>query len=41
MTANHLTKEDILENGHTLAFPDSMKALMRGDLGGGATRGRD
>ncbi|MEL6865932.1 MAG: pyruvate carboxylase [Bacteroidota bacterium] len=33
MTANELSKEDILENGQTLAFPDSMKALMRGDLG--------
>ena len=33
MTANNLTKNDILEKGDTLAFPDSMKALMRGDLG--------
>jgi len=33
MTANNLTKEDILEKGDTLAFPDSMKSLMRGDLG--------
>jgi len=33
MTANNLTKEDILENGETLAFPDSLKSLMRGDLG--------
>jgi len=33
MTANNLTKEDILEKGDTLAFPDSVKALMRGDLG--------
>ena len=33
MTSNNLTKEDILEKGSTLAFPDSMKALMRGDLG--------
>lgn len=33
MTSNQLTKEDILEKGHTLAFPDSLKALMRGDLG--------
>lgn len=33
MTSNQLTKEDILEKGETLAFPDSMKALMRGDLG--------
>jgi len=33
MTSNQLTKEDIIEQGDTLAFPDSMKALMRGDLG--------
>ncbi len=33
MTANNLTKEDILKKGHTLDFPDSVKALMRGDLG--------
>ncbi len=33
MTANGLTKEDILERGQTLDFPDSLKALLRGDLG--------
>jgi pyruvate carboxylase len=33
MTANGLTKEDILTRGANLAFPDSAKALMRGDLG--------
>ena len=33
MTSNNLSKEDIIEKGSTLAFPDSMKALMRGDLG--------
>ena len=33
MTSNDLKKEDILERGDTLAFPDSVKALMRGDLG--------
>ncbi len=33
MTANQLTREDILQQGTTLAFPDSLKALMRGDLG--------
>lgn len=33
MTSNNLSKEDILERGHSLAFPDSVKALMRGDLG--------
>ncbi|MEM1325666.1 MAG: pyruvate carboxylase [Bacteroidota bacterium] len=33
MTANNLSKEDVLERGRTLSFPDSVKALMRGDLG--------
>ncbi len=33
MTSNDLTKEDVLERGNKLAFPDSVKALMRGDLG--------
>ncbi len=33
MTANQLSKEDIFTKGATLAFPDSVKALMRGDLG--------
>ncbi|MFN7119262.1 MAG: pyruvate carboxylase, partial [Saprospiraceae bacterium] len=33
MTANDLTKEDILQRGQSLAFPDSVKQLMRGDLG--------
>lgn len=33
MTSNGLSKEDVLERGHTLDFPDSVKALMRGDLG--------
>ncbi len=33
MTANNLSINDILEKGATLAFPDSVKALMRGDLG--------
>ncbi|MEL6635113.1 MAG: pyruvate carboxylase [Bacteroidota bacterium] len=33
MTANNLTPEDIAERGDTLAFPESMKSLMRGDLG--------
>ena len=33
MTSNKLTKEDILTKGDTLAFPESVKALMRGDLG--------
>ncbi|MFT4762387.1 MAG: pyruvate carboxylase, partial [Saprospiraceae bacterium] len=33
MTSNKLTKEDVLEQGNSLSFPDSVKALMRGDLG--------
>ena len=33
MTSNNLCKEDVLQQGHTLSFPDSVKALMRGDLG--------
>lgn len=33
MTTNDLTKEDILQHGQTLAFPESFKELLRGDLG--------
>ncbi len=33
MTANGLSKEDVLNPDAALAFPDSVKALMRGDLG--------
>jgi pyruvate carboxylase len=33
MTTNGLTKEDILERGDKLDFPDSVKDLMRGNLG--------
>jgi len=33
MTANGLSREDVLDPKGTLAFPDSVKALMRGDLG--------
>jgi len=33
MTANGYTKEDILENGATMSFPESIKEMMRGDLG--------
>lgn len=33
MTANGLTKKEVVEKGNTLSFPDSVKALMRGDLG--------
>ena len=33
MTSNKLTGNDILEKGESLSFPDSVKSLMRGDLG--------
>ncbi len=33
MTSNGYTKEDILEKGDTISFPDSVKAFFRGDLG--------
>lgn len=33
MTANNLTKEEVIEKGRKLSFPDSVKSLMRGDLG--------
>lgn len=33
MTSNGFSKEDILDRGNTIDFPDSVKALMRGDLG--------
>ncbi len=33
MTSNRLTAEEVLERGRDLSFPDSVKALMRGDLG--------
>lgn len=33
MTANGYTKEDILQKGQTIDFPDSVKALFRGNLG--------
>ncbi len=33
MTSNNLNKEDVLKKGSSLSFPDSVKALMRGDLG--------
>ena len=33
MTSNDLTAEDVLEKGESLSFPDSVKALFRGDLG--------
>jgi pyruvate carboxylase len=33
MTSNNLSAEDVIKRGNSLAFPDSVKALMRGDLG--------
>ncbi|MFT5913633.1 MAG: pyruvate carboxylase [Flammeovirgaceae bacterium] len=33
MTSNSLTKEDVLKKGDSLAFPESVKSLFRGDLG--------
>ena len=33
MTANDLTPEDILERGESLAFPESLKSMLRGELG--------
>jgi len=33
MTSNNLTKDDVLKKGNELSFPDSVKALFRGDLG--------
>ena len=33
MTANDLDKTAVLQKGDSLSFPDSVKALMRGDLG--------
>jgi pyruvate carboxylase len=33
MTSNNLTAEEVLEKGESLAFPESVKQLFRGDLG--------
>ncbi len=33
MTSNGLTEQDVRERGNKLDFPDSVKSLMRGDLG--------
>ena len=33
MTSNGYSKEDILEKGDVISFPDSVKAFFRGDLG--------
>ena len=33
MTSNNLTEQDIWEKGHTLSFPESVKSMLKGDLG--------
>lgn len=33
MTSNNLTEKDILEKGHTLSFPESVKGFFKGELG--------
>ncbi len=33
MASNDLTEQDVLERGHELSFPDSVKSFFRGDLG--------
>jgi len=33
MTSNNLTEADIFEKGQTLSFPESVKGMLRGDLG--------
>lgn len=33
MTANNYTEQDIFERGDAMSFPESVKGLMRGDLG--------
>ncbi len=33
MTSNNLTKEDVMQQGHNLAFPDSVIDLFKGNLG--------
>jgi pyruvate carboxylase len=33
MTSNNLTETDIFEKGQTLSFPESVKGMLRGDLG--------
>jgi len=33
LTANEITTDDVREKGEELSFPDSVKALFRGDLG--------
>jgi pyruvate carboxylase len=33
MAANHLTEKDVLEKGATLSFPESVKGMLRGEIG--------
>ena len=33
MVTSNLTKEDILQKGHTLSFPESVVSLFKGDIG--------
>ncbi|WNJ19569.1 pyruvate carboxylase [Pontibacter sp. G13] len=33
MTSNNLTANDVLDQGETISFPDSVKSFFRGDLG--------
>jgi pyruvate carboxylase len=33
MVNSNLTKKDVLENGKTLSFPDSVKGMLKGELG--------
>ena len=33
MTSNNFTEQDVYEKGESIAFPDSVKAFFRGDLG--------
>lgn len=33
MTSNDLTEQEVMERGHELSFPDSVKSFFRGDLG--------
>jgi pyruvate carboxylase len=33
MTANNLSAEDVLEKGATLSFPESVKGMLRGEIG--------
>ncbi|MCC5946058.1 MAG: pyruvate carboxylase [Bernardetiaceae bacterium] len=33
MTANGITEEDIFSKGDTLSFPESLKSMLKGDLG--------